>query len=311
MTALPASRERTAFVVSDGRRGIENQALGVAEAVARRTPLRIMPVHVARTGRVEDPGPIAPDLWIGCGRAAVRASAAHRQAFPRATFVYVQDPRTAHDRFDLILAPRHDRLSGRNVVSLIGSPNRITPERLADDRRAFADRLSALPEPRIAALIGGASKHHRITPAVTAYLVERLADLHRDGASLMITVSRRTPAPLVSELRRRFADVDRCVLYDGEGPNPYFAFLDAADWIFVTEDSTNMLTEAASTGKPVYRLPLEGRAGKFERLYAALEASGAVRPWLGRLESWAPQPLQETARAADAVLEIMGAGPEL
>jgi hypothetical protein len=196
-------------------------------------------------------------------------------------------------------------------VSLIGSPNRITPERLAEGRRAFRGAIDALPEPRIAALIGGDSKHHRVTPAVTAYLVERLADLHRDGASLMITVSRRTPDALAAQLRRRFAGAERCLLYDGEGPNPYFAFLDAADWIFVTEDSTNMLTEAASTGKPVYRLPLEGRPGKFERLYGELEAAGVVRPWLGRLEAWAPQPLQETARAAEAVLEIMGARPEV
>ncbi len=308
----PASgAERTALVVSDGRRGIENQALGLAEALARAIPLHVMPVQVARTGPVADPGPIQPDLWIGCGRAALRASAVHRRAFPRAVFVYVQDPRADHDRFDLIIAPRHDRLTGRNVLNILGSPNRITPDRLAEARRQFAEWIDPLPEPRIAVLIGGDSKHHRITREVSAYLIERLGDLHRDGASLMITVSRRTPDPLRRALAARFSPNPRCLFFDGQGPNPYFAFLAGADWVFVTEDSTNMLTEAASAGPPVYRLPLEGRPGKFARLYDALEAEGAVRPYLGRLERWEREPLHETEKAARAVLEIMGARSEL
>jgi len=93
--------------------------------------------------------------------------------------------------------------------------------------------------------------------------------------------------------------------HEGDGPNPYFAFLSAADWICVTEDSTNMLCEAAATGAPVYRLGVEGDPGKFRHLYAGLEGVGAVRPYLGRLESWEYEPLHETDRAAQAVLEIL------
>ena len=37
--------ERLCWVVSDGRRGIENQALGLAEAIADRTPMRILRLH--------------------------------------------------------------------------------------------------------------------------------------------------------------------------------------------------------------------------------------------------------------------------
>ncbi|WP_439633575.1 mitochondrial fission ELM1 family protein [Glycocaulis sp.] len=298
-------RERACFVVTDGRRGMENQALGLAEAVARLTPMRILPVQVPRTGDLPDPGPIAPDLWIGCGMAAVRAAGEHRKAFPDAVFVYVQDPKMAHHRFDLIIPPEHDRMRGRQVFEITGSPNRITPERLAEAERAFAGQIAALPAPRAAVLIGGDSRHHQFTPEIAGALLERLVWLRAQDIGLMITTSRRTPESFVSALEAQFGADDGVWLHTGGEPNPYFGFLAGADWIFATEDSTNMLTEAAATGTPVYRLMLEGKPGKFARLYSALEAHGAVRPFLGRLDRWSYMPLHETERAARRVLEIM------
>lgn len=299
------------FVVSDGRRGIENQALGLAEAIGRLRPVRILPVRVGSGGAPADPGPIAPDLWIGCGRAAVRAAPDHRRAFPRAAMVYVQDPRQHHDLFDLIIAPRHDGLEGANVLSILGSPNRITPERLEDGRRAFADRLASLSAPRAAVLIGGDSRHHRFTAEACAHLLDWIERIRRLGLALMITCSRRTPPGLAAELSRRYAAMDGVWLHEGDGPNPYFAFLGAADHVFVTEDSTNMLAEAAAAGKPVWRLAVDGDPGKFRDLYAGLDGHGALRPWLGRLYDFDYPPLDETARAARRALEILDAKREL
>lgn len=297
--------ERACFVVTDGRRGMENQALGLAEALSRHIPLRILPVQVPRTGALPDPGAIAPDIWIGCGMAAVRAAGEHRRAFPQALFVYVQDPKTAHHRFDLIIAPEHDRMRAKNALSTIGSPNRVTRERLDEAERSFAGKIAGLPAPRAAVLIGGDSKHHRLTDDVGDTLINLLRSVRKRGLGLMVTTSRRTPERLSAGLLGAFADDEGVWLHTGDGPNPYFAFLGGADWIFVTEDSTNMLTEAAATGTPVYRLKLDGKPGKFTRLYSALEAHGSVRPWLGRLDSWTYEPLHETERAAQGVLEIM------
>ncbi|WP_019959763.1 mitochondrial fission ELM1 family protein [Woodsholea maritima] len=310
-TKTMSADHKTCFVVSDGRRGIENQALGLGEALARKMALQIMPIQVPRTGAIPDPGSIAPDIWIGCGRAAVRAARLHKRAFPKAKFVYVQDPRAGHELFDLIVPPFHDDLKGPNVLPILGSPNRVTPARLKDGVEPFKARIATLAGPRIAVLIGGDSKHHHFTPAVGHYLLERLEDLRDLGASLMITTSRRTPEAFVGLLKTRFMDDSRVWLHEGEGPNPYFAFLASANWIFVTEDSTNMLTEAAATGTPVYRLPLEGKPSKFTRLYEQLEGHGSVRPWLGQLEDWTYSPLRETERVAQRLLEMMGQKPDL
>lgn len=298
------------LVVSDGRRGIENQALGLAERLAGLVPLTIGTLHLPRSGAVPAP-PEDVDLWIGCGRAAVRAIHAHRKALPGVRFVYVQDPRANHALFDLIIAPRHDRLSGANVFSIIGSPNRITPQLLKEGEADFADRLAALPGPRAAILIGGDSKHHRFTDATCADLLSALERIRAQAGSVMITPSRRSPEAFRQALAERFGGDPAVWLHDGDGPNPYFAFLAAANWICVTEDSTNMLCEAASAGKPVYRLAVDGKPGKFRHLYAALEGEGAVRPFLGRLEDWTAPELDETGRAAQRVLEILRPGAEV
>ena len=97
------------------------------------------------------------------------------------------------------------------------------------------------------------------------------------------------------------------LVWDGSGANPYFGFLDAADVILVTEESANMATEAAATGKPVYLLSLPGRPGKFARFHDDLIGAGIARRFDGELERWTYAPLVETDRAAAEILRRMRA----
>ncbi len=306
---------RICWAVHDGRAGIRNQALGLAEAVARAAPLRIEERVVAtsrgwaglaeRMGFSHDPAlnPPWPNLWIACGRRTIPASAAMRRWSRGQTFVVqVQDPRIDPKKFDLVIPPEHDGLLGANVAPILGSPNRVSAELLNAARVQFADRLAALPRPRAAVLVGGASKRHRLDAACQSALSEALDGLRAQGVSLMITASRRTPEPVRAMLAAR-ADDPGVWVYDGEGDNPYFAFLAAADAVLVTRDSTNMLTEAATAGKPVLTLPVAGHDGKFARLYRALQQRDYIRPFAGRLETWEVVPLGETARAAREIID--------
>lgn len=318
-------------VVSDGRAGIENQALGLAEAVARLTSAEITIKRVAwrrafsrlptalqapwmRDPSSDDPFPAPgdpwPDLWIATGRASLPFSlAAKAHAGGRTFVVQTQDPRLSPARFDLVVAPAHDGLEGDNVFEIVGATHRITPEALAEGAAPFLDRLNALPRPRVAALIGGRSSAFDLTPDHAADLAERIAESVRaHGGSLMLTFSRRTPEAAREAMTAWLAQVPGCI-WNGEGENPLFAFLHAADHVLVTEDSANMATEAASTGKPVHILPMvpRGPAGKFQRLHDELRALGATRRFDGALDAWTYPPLNETERTARAVLEAMAA----
>ena len=307
---------------------MENQALGLAEAVARLTPaiidikrVRWRPVFdwlpvamkarwmLASASPLPADGEVWPDLWIATGRATLPLALGARGLSRGRTFVVqTQDPRLDPALFDLVVAPAHDELSGANVVSITGSPHRITLQALADAAPAFADRLDALSGPRVAVLIGGASKAFDLTPEHAAWLADRIAEaLQASDGSLMLTFSRRTPEAAKVVMIERLKGLPGWI-WDGEGANPLFAFLDAADHILVTEDSANMAAEAASTGKPVHVLPMVALRppGKFARLHADLMAKGAARPFDGSLESWSYAPLTETDRAAREILKAMG-----
>ena len=60
-----------------------------------------------------------------------------------------------------------------------------------------------------------------------------------------------------------------------------------------------MLTEAASTGKRVYRLPMQGKPGKFQMLYERLEERCHIAPFIGDLTARDYEPLNETARVSE------------
>jgi len=306
---------RNCWVISDGRRGIENQALGLAEAAARISPLDIQR-HIIQNGKAFTaanprlqfaikPQPSdyglpknLPAIAIGCGRQAIAPLMSLKKAAPDIFTAYVQAPRVDPENFDVVFAPEHDSLTGPNVELMIGSPNRITNDLLIKQTLYFAKRLQNLKTPRFAMLIGGKSKAHHLSKADHDAHLNAARQALGQGYSVLITTSRRTPLDIVKDYQS-FAKKNEAVwLFDGEGENPYHAFLGAADAIAVTEESTNMLTEACATGKPVFRLPMSGKAGKFNALYKSLSTRCHVERFSGKFTGNAYAPLAETERMA-------------
>jgi mitochondrial fission protein ELM1 len=91
----------------------------------------------------------------------------------------------------------------------------------------------------------------------------------------------------------------------GKVENPYLGILALSDYIVVTDDSVTMASEASSTGKPVYVVPLLGGSAKFNRFHKSLQDAGIARPLGLALESWQYAPLRETARVAELVKNRM------
>lgn len=308
------------WVISDGRRGIENQALGLAEAISRLHPVSIERKVLSSSGvfKAAQPGmqlafkskpgkfgldaPF-PKLAIGCGRQAIAPLRALKKTCGADIFtVYIQDPRTKTAHFDLVIAPEHDQLKGENVFSIIGSPNRVSNDRIVVETLKFDKPLAALKPPRVAMLIGGNSKTHILDEKSHAAHLET-ANLARSlGYSLMVTTSRRTPQ-FVQDAYQKLASQNVRVWYDdGQGENPFFAMLGASDAILVTEDSTNMLTEACATGKPVFTLPMKGEPGKFQQLYDRLRDRCNLARSSDNFQGVTYTPLNETKRAAEEVI---------
>lgn len=304
------NKEIRCWVVTEGIAGTENQCIGVAEAmglkpIVKRIRLRepwktLSPFLRLETWWAFNPLLYRPwpDLLIAGGRKSIAASRYIRKMSGGQTFtVQLQDPRIDPDNFDLVAVPAHDTLRGKNVIVTTATPNRITPQKLQAARIAFAERLKPLPRPRVAVLIGGNSKTHTMTEKAVDTLIAQLQGL---SAGLMVTVSRRTPEPFRQKLAAALRG-DHIYFWDGQGENPYFAFLAEADFIIVTNDSASMISEAATTGKPVYTVPLEGGSEKFDAFYNTLVQRGALRVFAGTLEKWDYAPLQDAQKIAEII----------
>ena len=310
----------TVWAVHDGKSGMANQVLGLAEAVgwpfiekrlAVRSPWRhlapnlwILPLS-AMAPEGDRLAPPWPDLVIACGRNAVAPSlAAKRASGGRTLWVQIQDPRFARAEADLLVVPRHDPARGENVVTTLGAVHRVTPARLAAEAARFADAFAALPRPRVAVLIGGDNGVYRLTPDRFAAFAAELAGLARRGLGLMVTPSRRTRPAAAALLRAELRGLPAFV-WDGSGDNPYFGMLGLADAVIVTADSVSMVSEAAATGKPVHVVPLDGGSAKFARFHQAMAEAGITRPFRGEIEQWSYAPPDDSARAGAAVRDLL------
>jgi len=262
--------------------------------------------------RRSDIGPPWPDIWIAAGRATLPLSTRMRRWSRGRTFVVqTQDPRTALGAFDLVIPPVHDGLAGPNVFPIVGAPNRMSPERLASELARFQARIADLPRPHIALIVGGRSKAFDLPPQRAAEMAQEVARaVGATGGSILVSFTRRTPSEARRILREGLGALPGWI-WDGEGENPYAAFLAAADAILVTEDSANLATDAAATGKPVQVLAMAGTSAKFARFHADLEQRGIANRFAGVLrvgpESGAYAPLDETNRAAREVLRRFSA----
>jgi mitochondrial fission protein ELM1 len=302
---------------------MENQCMGLAEAIGLpftvkqihpRAPWKFLPpvmwpAPLVSLGPTSDPiSPPWPRLLIATGRLSVAISMAVRRHSGGRTFtVQIQNPAVSPRHFDLVVPPRHDRISGPNVVSSRGALHRVTSDRLAQASKEFTPMVAHLPRPLVAVLVGGDNGVYKLTAQGTRELAANLLAMAKStGAGLAVTPSRRTGSANEKILREALADAP-AVFWDGTGANPYFGFLGLADAVVATCDSVSMASEAAATGKPVYIVDLEGNSLKFDEFHQGLRDDGITRPFKGTLETWTYAPLDDTAQVAALVHQRLNA----
>lgn len=289
-------------VLSDGRPGHQNQSLGLAEAIARRTGATIDCLRLPDTGgpplrwwtALHAPGP-TPDLLIGAGHKTHLALWLAARKF-KAKSVVIMKPTWPARLFDLCLVPAHDLAhapASSRIVPIRGALNRI-PEQLPPK------------QPRGLILLGGPSRSHGWAgEALIACLREVCAacpDLQWFAAD-----SRRTPTGFLSSVVRSGVPVQP-LPRESTSTSALMDHLLLAQEVWVTADSISMIFEAVTTGARVGVLPAPVHAPNsgpvrglealildgYATLYATWRQQGRRLP--------PPRPLHETGRCADLVL---------
>jgi mitochondrial fission protein ELM1 len=311
------------WILTEGLIGTQNQCLALSQAlgcyhplikkIALRQPWKLFtpfirafhPVALTADSDSLRPttGQAWPDILIASGRKAIAAALwIKRQSRNKTILVIVQNPVIKDKNFDLVLALRHDQYDAPNAMAISGALSHLTPAKLEIAKNQFPE-LGYYPQPRIAVLIGGTSRAHRLTKEICDQLIHDLLNLQKNKCSLFITASRRTPLPLLMDLRHALRGPE-ILFWDGDGPNPYQAYLAHADIILVTEDSVSMASEAISTGKPIYIIKMEGGSPRFKRFHDYIVEQGYARWFEGKTEFWRYEPPADLVNAAARVKQI-------
>ncbi len=298
-------RADNCWVIHDGVAGNRKQAVALAEALgwgfdekvmqpgllakwfAPRLPLFTkQPLGKAFAEAMKNP----PKYVIGCGRQAALATRLMKQSGSFA--IQILNPTIPSHHWDVVIAPSHDRLEGSNVISCIGSLHDVNPASLqAWHSRASA--LQTLPSPRTAVLIGGSSRMASFNEGLMEVMFSHLEyALAKQGGSLMICGSRRTPKAFADKIRQRFSDSNFPVWFDdSDGENIYASVVACADRIVLTPDSVNMISEACATNVPVYIAQAERATGRLKVFLDHLLNIGRIKPLSEEMIPFSVSPL--------------------
>ncbi|WP_266171883.1 mitochondrial fission ELM1 family protein [Dyella subtropica] len=301
------------WVITDGRAGNDRQALALAEqlglpfrhlVLGARAPWSWFTPRLMLGGRLALPIeqrrdtliPPWPSVVIGCGRTAALYTRLLRRLSEGYSYtVQILDPRMAPSHWDAVIAPKHDLLSGPNVLHTLGSLNLVDDTWLADGRD-ICPTFDELPQPRVGVLLGGPRKGMPLDPAYAEQLADRLITQHRhDGGSLLVLASRRTPDAVMAVMRRRLHNIPGLIWSSHEdGTNPYPGVLGWADRLIVTPDSVNMLSEACAVGCPVQTFIATPLPAKIARFHRALRDASLLHDIDETLPMQRQLPLRET-----------------
>jgi len=227
-----------------------------------------------------------PAYVIGCGRQAALATRLLKKSGSFA--IQILDPRLDTRHWDVVIVTSHDEIIGHNVIQSIGSLHDVNAGSLNQWREEHPV-FGKLDAPRTSVLIGGPSRMASFNEGLIEVMFSHLEyELARNGGSLIICGSRRTPKKFAEKIRARFSDSGYPIWFDESDnvENTYHQALAYADRIVVTPDSVNMISEACATQVPVYIAQPERATGRMKVFMDHLLKIGRVTPQSALLKDY-------------------------
>lgn len=190
--------------------------------------------------------------------------------------VAVLAPRGYRWNYDCIVIPEYD--TAKPLANVLTTPVNLTyldEQLVAEKVVEFRHRHLAGGKPAWGVIVGGDSAGSKMDAGKMAEAMDRIEAM-RTGGELWVTTSRRTPTEIEADLRRR--SIDFLHLYSEESYNPIPAFVQLCDRLFVTADSTAMLSECVTAGSAAVDVLLVSNKTetKQHRFVQCLAKGGAV-----------------------------------
>ncbi len=249
-----------------------------------------------------------PKLIISAGRrSAPVALHIKKQSQNRSKIAQIMNPEFAHEKFDFIILPSHDKISGRhkNIVRTLGSLTKTNEQAINAECEKFSSWFCDYQKTKIAVLIGGDSKNTKLAKESAIKLIKKSCEIAKNmNAKLLILNSRRTSAEVTKSIKSKlygdFKFFNWKEITNGE--NPYLAIVGFSDFFIATGDSVSMISEACSTGKPLYIFDEKNISSmkhkKFHQELIAQNYAKRINKTTCLLEKFSAKKLQETKRVA-------------
>lgn len=288
-----------ALILTDGKAGHENQSKAFARAMGLEfNLLRIdfksrfakalsyaldrIGVHSLGLFKKTSVPSAAYCVTIGTGSGTFYAAkaVAKRLNVKSAVVLYPRGYRTGD--FGCVLAPGFDNPKpASNVIEIPVNLVAADDDFYAAGVKAFRERHADSGRKAIAVIVGGPNKCSTMTPEWMKEQLNAIFAAAKCGAGphpeIWVTTSRRTP-PEVEKVIASFP-FDYRLLYSQDHFNPIPAFVSLASHLYVTAESTGMLSEACSFGKAEVHVMDNLKPGrhKFRRFAETCAAFGSKK----------------------------------
>ena len=289
-----------AIVLTDGKAGHENQSKAFARALGldfELVPVKFKsPLHKALSYLLDRLGirtvgllqglddilhSSTPPLThsstvIGTGSGTFYAAKALARRIGAKCGVVLYPRGYALSSFDCILAPSFDNPAERpNVVEIPANLVANDAEFYEKGVASFAARHAGPTDSLVGVIVGGPNKCSSMSADWMKARLDEIFAANR-GAQMCVTTSRRTPADVEAVVDSYPWDYK--LIYSKDHFNPIPAFVKLAKRLYVTAESTGMLSEACTFGSAeVVALDnLNPGPHKFRRFVENLRAGGYV-----------------------------------
>ena len=238
-----------------------------------------------------------PDLIISCGRKSVIPSILLKKKNPKIFTIHIQDPKVSFKNFDAIIAPEHDNLNGDNVYSSKGAIHYITESEIKKAEPYLTNKIKS--QKLVSLILGGPNKYYSFNKDQLIEIFNEIkSKFISNGYKVIVIPSMRTPKISI-ELATKELSASGYVI-NSVDKQAYLSALALVDYVVVTCDSTSMISEAATSGKPIFVAHMKPKKNnyRFKKFYRLFNEIGITRDLGDQIESWTYNKLNEAERIA-------------
>ena len=242
------------------------------------------------------------DIIISCGRKSVVPSIYLKKNSNKEIInIHIQNPKVSFNNFNYIIAPEHDEISGKNVISSKGALHYLTIEEIEKSKDYLQNKTNTKKD-ILTLILGGPTKYYDYSTQNIKSIFTKINNLtEKNNLHLIVIPSNRTPMETV--LLAKSELMKDTTIIETVDKKAYLSALCLAKYIVVTCDSSSMISEAALTGKPVYVAMIETKRNdkRFKEFRKLFENMNILRKLDDKLETWSYEKLDEANRVSKLI----------